>query len=81
MCYPVWIEWIERVEPDQPLTYEEEMILYYDEQWEYYQELWNMVWEAGGEIPITIYIEFLLDELQDGPYWEDRRTQFGKADT
>ena len=68
MCYPTVYVWIEREVPDQPLTYEEVMIQYYDEQWEYYQELWNMVREAGGEIPITIYTRFLLDELRDRPY-------------
>ena len=24
-----------------------------------------------------VYVEFLLNELQDGPYWQDIREQFG----
>ena len=77
MCYPTKFLWIETEEPEQPLTIEEQMIIYYDEQWDYYKELWNLVQANGGEIPIDGYVEFLLDELQDGPYWEEMREQFG----
>ena len=77
MCY-AYDEWQFKGEDyDEPLTYEEEMEEYYNEQWSLYQELWNMVQQAGGEVPITTYTRFLLDELQGGPYWEDMKTQFG----
>ena len=77
ICYPTKFLWIETEEPEEPLTLEEEMVHYYDEQWEYYKELWNLVRDNGGEIPISVYVEFLLNELQDGPYWEEMREQFG----
>ena len=76
--YYAYDEWQFKGEDhDEPLTYKKEMEEYYDEQWSLYQELWNMVQQAGGEVPITMYTRFLLDELQDGPYWEDMKTQFG----
>ena len=63
MCY-AYDEWQFKGEDhDEPLTYEEEMEEYYKEQWSLYQELWNMVQQAGGEVPITTYTRFLLDEL------------------
>ena len=77
MCY-AYDEWeLVGEDYDEPLTFEEEMEDYYNEQWSLYQELWNKVQQAGGEVPITTYIRFLLDKLQDGPYWEDMKTQFG----
>ena len=74
MCY-AYDEWqFVGEDYDEPLTYEEEMEEYYNKQWSLYQELWNMVQQAGGEVPITMYTRFLLDELQGGPYWKDMKT-------
>ena len=77
MCYPNKFLWIETEEPEEPLTMQEQIVIYYQEQWDYYNELYNMVRDNGGNMPIGVYVEFLLDELQDGPYWQDMREQFG----
>ena len=74
MCYPNKFLWIEREEPEEPLTLQEQIVIYHQEQWEYYNELYNMVRVYGV---YGVYVEFLLDELQDGPYWQDIREQFG----
>ena len=75
MCYPSKFLWLEREEPE--LTIEQQMVQYYDDQWYCYKELWDLVQQNGGEILIDGYMEFLLDQLQDGPYWEEMREQFG----
>ena len=77
MCYPKQFLWIETEEPEEPLTVQEQNFIYYQEQWDYYNKLDDMVWDNGGNMPIGVYVEFLLDELQDGPYWQDMRKQFG----
>ena len=72
MCYPTKFLWLEREE--QEITVEEQVAQYYDDQWSYYNELYNEVYNDGV---YGGYLEFLLQELQDGPYWQDIREQFG----
>ena len=50
------------------------MAQYWDDQWSYYNKLYHEVYNEGI---YGAYFEFLLQELQDGPYWQDVREQFG----
>ena len=52
------------------LTEEELSILTWKYQWELYTELHGRVEAAGGELKIDFYIKFLLEELENGPYWD-----------
>ena len=74
MCHPkfLWLQPEEREEP--PLTLMEEYVQYNQLQWELYNELYNEVHQVGiyGD-----YYEYLIAELEDGPYWSDVKAQFG----
>ena len=61
--------WQEINEP--PPTYEELELQYLNYQYFTHKELLMIVEDAGGEIVMTHYTMFLLEELRDGPYWEN----------
>ena len=67
--------WLQREEEEEePLTEMEQYVQHNQLQWEYFNELIHEVHNVGvyGE-----YLEFLLSELQHGPYWSDVREHFG----
>ena len=61
--------WQEVHEP--PPTYEELELQYLNYQYFTHKELVMIVEDAGGVITLTHYTRFLLEELRDGPYWEN----------
>ena len=73
MCHPKF-QWLEKEESEEQLTVQEQVAIYNQEQWQYYNELYNVVYNEGV---YGLYLDFLLHELQDGPYWQDVREQFG----
>ena len=73
MCHPKFL-WLERDEEEEPLTVQEQVVQYNQFQWQYYNELYNEVYNEGV---YGAYLDFLLSELQDGPYWSDVKEQFG----
>ena len=69
----MWLEPEEREEP--PLTTMEQYMEYNQLQWQYYNELFQEVFSEGI---FGAYYQFLISELEDGPYWSDVKTQFGQ---
>ena len=59
--------WNEIVESPPP--YEELANQHFNYQYLTYKELYHLVEDAGGELVMTHYTHFLLDELHEGPYW------------
>ena len=78
MCYPEVTDWITdpEPEPEPEPTWIEILQEYNEEQWEMYRELCLMIDENGGVLPITGYVQFLLEELVDGPYWGEIERKF-----
>ena len=68
----MWLQPEEREEP--PLTTMEQYVQYNQLQWQYYNELYHKVHNEGV---YGAYYEFLIAELEDGPYWSDVKAQFG----
>ena len=67
--------WLQRdEEEEEPLTEMEQYMQHNQLKWEYYNELFN---EVHNEGVYGAYLDFLLAELQDGPYWSDVREHFG----
>ena len=59
-------------EPAEPLPTEEELAnQYFNYQWFTYKELFSMVEDAGGVLTLNHYTNFLLEELIDGPHWDN----------
>ena len=63
--------WRDLHDPQPMYTYEEIMTMFYENQWEIYQELHERIDQAGGELTLTHYTRFLLEELEDGLYWDE----------
>ena len=61
------LDWVEYVEPEP--TEEELHLECLEYQRRTYIELHSLVEMAGGELIMTQYSRFLLDELYLGPFW------------
>ena len=61
------LDWVEYVGPEP--TEEELYLEYFTYQRRTYIELYSLVEMAGGELIMTQYSRFLLDELYLGPFW------------
>ena len=74
MCHPKF-QWVEPEERQElPPTNMQQYVAYNQQQWQYYNELFTKI-QAGnyGE-----YYNFLLAELDEGPYWSNVKAQLGQ---
>ena len=69
MCYPKFA-WLETESP----TTMQQYVAYNQQQWTYYNELFSII-HAGD---YGDYFNFLLAELDEGPYWSSVKTQLGQ---
>ena len=75
MCHPKfeWMEPEERQEP--PPTPVAQYVEYNQWQWQLYNELFHEVYSLGI---YGAYYQFLIHELEGGPYWSNIKTQLGQ---